>query len=141
MLIHRAPSPALRPFIKALWLSDAAAETAERELVLPTGAMHLVIRLSDHPLRMFDDMGAANARTVGHAVVGGARAGYYVRDVSAPCRSIGAQFHPGAAMPLLGAAASELAERHTRLDEVWGRAADEARERLLDAGTSAERQL
>jgi len=60
-MIRRAPRPELLPFVSRLWVSDASSErgraAAERELVLPTGAMHVVIRI-DHPLRVFDGIDA-----------------------------------------------------------------------------------
>ena len=131
-------APVLRPFVKMLWFSDESARTGDglvaREHVLPTGTMSLVFRISDHPLRLFDTHGSAG-RTVGHAIVGGARTCYYVRDISQPIRSVGAQLHPGAAEVFLGAPAGELAERHTRLDDLWGHAADDSRERLALAGS------
>ena len=108
---------------------------AEREHVLPTGAMHLVFRLSDHPLRIYDDADDPEGRSIGHAIVGGARASFYVRDISRPARSVGAVFYPGTAALLLGVPADELAGRHTPLQELWGREADQARERLVEAGT------
>ena len=130
--------PALRPFVRMLWFSDERARTRSgltaRERVLPTGTMSLVFRVSDHPLRLFDTDGN-ESRTVGHAIVGGTRTSYYVRDVSQPTQSVGAQLHPGAAELLLGVPAGELAERHTRLDDLWGHAADEARERLALTGS------
>jgi AraC-like DNA-binding protein len=73
-------------------------------------------------------------RTIGCAIIGGARAVPYVRDVSRPVRSVGAQLRPGVAGLLLGASARELAGRHTLLDDVWGRAAGELREQLVEAG-------
>lgn len=144
MMSSRCPCPALRPFVKTLWVSDGAGEPradgAGRERVLPTGSMHLVFRLSDHPLRLFQGVDDRIGHTVAHDIVGGARATFYVRDVSRPVRSVGAQLHPGAAALLLGVPADELAGRHTPLGDIWGRAAAEARERLLEAGSPA-RQL
>jgi AraC-like DNA-binding protein len=116
---RRAPGPALRPFVG----------------VLPTGTAHVVVRLSDHPLHLFDGEGDPIGRSVSLAVVGGPRAGFYVRDVSKPNRSVGAQLLPGAAEVLLGVPAGELASRHTPLGDIWGRRAAEARERLLGAPT------
>src|SRR5262249_44624977 len=139
MLYRRAPKPALRPFVKVLWASDETVapeprdRDARRELVLPTGTSHIAFRLSDHPLRVFDDVNATVPRVVGHAIVGGPRAASYVKDVSEATRSVGAQLWPGTATLLTSAAAHELAGRHTRLDELWGRAGGEARERLREA--------
>jgi AraC-like DNA-binding protein len=49
------------------------------------------------------------------------------------------QFQPGGAELLLGVPAGELAERHTPLDDIWGRFATEMRERLIDdAGPSEQ---
>lgn len=136
-MIRRAPRRELSPFIARLWASDDAAR-GDRELVLPTGAMHVVIRL-DEPLRVFEGPRTELPRTIGHAIVGGARATAYVRDVSRPVCSVGAQLRPGAAELLLGVPALDLAGCHTRLDELWGRFADELRERLAAVGDSRRR--
>lgn len=138
MLISRLPRPALRPFVKTLWVTaptngQPSVEGA-REHVLPTGAMHLVFRLGDAPLRLFNDIDDASGHMIGHAVVGGVRSTFYVRDVSTPSCSVGAQLHPGAAEVLFGATADELSERHTSLEDLWGITASVARERLLEAG-------
>lgn len=133
----RAPSAPLRPFVEVLWLSDAPALGA-RELVLPTGAMHVVIRLTDTPLVLFEHAVAAAGRELGCALVGGARTSAYVRDVSLPTRSVGAQLRPGAAELLFGVPADALAERHTRLDDLWGPSTHEARDRIRAAASPAD---
>lgn len=143
----RVPQPALRPFVTLLWASEALGRAsrltdgapAVREHVLPTGHMHLVFRLTGSPLRVFRDANDQRGSLTGHALVGGARAGYYVRDISRPAGSVGAMLRPGAAELLFGATAAELAHRHTPLDDIWGRSADLARERLFEAGDSARR--
>jgi AraC-like DNA-binding protein len=144
MLLRRFPVPALRPFVAVLWASDdtdrVEPRVSERERVLPTGAMHVVFRLSPEPLRVFDEVDAPVPRAVGHAIVGGARASAYVRDVSAPACSVGAMLHPGTARLLFGGSAVELSNAHTPLEDVWGPRAAEARERLLEA-RSPERRL
>ncbi|MCJ0763547.1 helix-turn-helix domain-containing protein [Variovorax terrae] len=144
MLHTRIPGPALRPFVQTLWATSpraaAPGPAAAREHVLPTGSMHLVFRLSGPPLRLFDGSGGLRETTLGHAVVGGARATYYAKDVSEPVSSVGAQLRPGASRLLLGAPADALAGCHTPLDALWGPAAALALERLHDAGPP-ERQL
>jgi len=143
MRLKRAPQPALRPFVKALWLSDETSAhqggAVDREHVLPTGEMHLAFRLSDHPVHLFRDSQDTVGSAFGTAVVGGARATYYVKAVSGPACCVGAQLQPGAARLLLGAPAGELAGGHVRLDDLWGRPADLARERLLEEPNPARR--
>lgn len=138
MLISRLPRPALRPFVKTLWVTAPAngqpSVEGAREHVLPTGGMHLVFRLGEAPLRLFNDIDDASGFTIGHTVVGGARSKFYVRDVSTPSCSVGAQLYPGVAEILFGATADELSECHTSLEDLWGVTASVARERLLEAG-------
>lgn len=137
-MIRRLPRAELLPFVSRLWAADGEPAPGGRELVVPSGAMHLAIRL-DEPLRVFDRIDAAAPRTVGRAVIGGARAEPYIRDVSRPVRSVGAQLRPGAAALLLGASGRALAGRHSLLDEVWGRAGDELCAQLAEAGDAARR--
>jgi len=142
----RTPRPVLRPFVEALWSLDELDEgvvcgcAPRREHVLPTGRMHLVVRLADDPLRLFCSDDDHSGRTSSTAVVGGARASYYIREVSRPLCSVGATLLPGAAFVLFGARADELATRHTPLEDLWG--AGEVsllRERLASARSHAGR--
>lgn len=142
MLTQRLPAPRLRPFVKMLWVSEpspgAPAGGAVLEHVLPTGGMHLVFRLSGTPVRLLQGPGD-QAQTLGQAVVGGARSSFYVKDVSAPAGSVGAQLYPGTAQLLFGATSDELAERHTPLQDLWGPHAALALEQLLGAPNPAAR--
>jgi AraC-like DNA-binding protein len=135
MMESRAPCPALRPYVRLLWAGTPAADTPHREHVLPTGCMHLALRVGGPPLRLFDGPGDEQGRTMGHAVVGGARAGFYVREAGLPGLSVGAQLEPGAAAVLFGPGADALSESHTPLDALWGRASDWLLERLAEAGS------
>ena len=142
--LYRAPSPQLLPFVSVVWATAGTGRARRlgeaREQALPTGAMHVAVRLSEHPVQIFDGPAARKARVVAHAVVGGARTVPYVRDISGPVRSVGAQLRPGACEPLFGVPAGELAERHTALDDLWGPAAAALRARLGEAAT-LEQQL
>lgn len=143
MLVIRKPVPSLQPFVALIWALDETATAtprpAPRERVLPTGSAHLAIRLSDTPLRIYQSMDDAVGRTLGHAVIGGPRDAFYVRDVSTPSISAGVQLLPGALALLAGVPASELAGRHTPLGDLWGSAAARIRERLLEAEGPARR--
>ncbi|MDM0112186.1 AraC family transcriptional regulator [Variovorax sp. J22R133] len=141
-LLTRAPSPLLRPYVQQMWASAPAggqpATPVAREHVLPTGYMHLVFRLSGPPLRVFASATDDGGESIGYAIVGGARSAFYVRDVSQPACSVGAQLRPGAALALLGAPEDVLAGRHTPLELLWGRRAGFALERLHAAGGLAD---
>jgi AraC-like DNA-binding protein len=116
-----------------------AVSVSLREHVVPTGSMHLVFRLSDDPLLLYRDDEDREGALISTAIVGGARSRYYIRDVSRPLCSVGAQLRPGSAMLLFGAPAGELANRHTPLEDLWGARVATIRDRLCDAATLEER--
>lgn len=126
-----------------LWAMDgrgAPPGTSGRELVLPTGSVHLVFRLGDLPLRLFKDGSDAVGRIVGRSVIGGARARPYLRDISMAGSSVGALLCPGAAELIVGVPAGALSHAHTPLEDVWGAGAvAEIRERLSAAPSMAAR--
>ncbi len=134
------PGAALRPFVRTLWHSHSqASSSAQRELSLPTGHAHLVLRLSEHPLRIHADLEDPVCHSLSHSLVGGPRAQYYVREVSHSVESVGAMLLPGAARLLFGVDESELAHLHTPLEDLWGTAARTLRDRLQNAGSPAQK--
>jgi len=137
--MQRAPHPLLARFVKTAWVSQPAAAGAHpapaREHVLPTGLMHLVFRLSGPGVRIFDNAADGKGRPPGQALVGGPRAGFYAKDLSAPSHSVGVQLLPGAAQALLGLPADELAGQHVSLQDLWGSRAGLAHEQLLATAT------
>lgn len=107
--------------------------------MVPSAGFHLVLRLDDSRIRVFDDLDDARGATF-TAVVSGARSRFHVREATAGAYAIGMQIRPGFAGLILGIPAEELARAHTSLDDVWGGAALALRERLLDT-RGAARQL
>jgi AraC-like DNA-binding protein len=67
-------------------------------------------------------------------VVAGPYGGYFVTDRAENASVMGVHLKPGGAFPFLGLAAGELLDTHVGLQDIWGRAALEIRDRL-----SAER--
>lgn len=139
MYASRPPCPALRPWVRLLWAGSSAGGTPHREHVLPTGAMHLALRLDGPPLRLYEGAGDPHGTQLGHAVVGGARDTYYLRDTGQPGDSVGAQLEPGAAHALFAATAEELAGRHTLLGDLWGSEAAQLLEQLQAVRGAAAR--
>lgn len=141
--MKRLPRPALRPFVEAVWATgetrEVRASASVREHVIPTGGMHLVFRLSDDPLRLFDDARDCEGRVISTAVVGGARSRFYIRDISKPLCSVGALLRPGAAEVLFSVHADELSEQHTALEDLWGARVASMRDRLGEARSMEQR--
>jgi AraC-like DNA-binding protein len=143
MVFQRTPAAPLRVFIARLWANDddcdgPAAGPALSERVLPTGLMHVVVRLTDRPLYV-QDSSAPTRLAVPPCLVGGARSGFYARESAAPSSSVGAVLWPGAAALLFGAGADELAQRHTSLQDLWGSHADCLRAELCALRTAEAR--
>lgn len=120
--LHRPPVAPLRGLVSTVWAQDAPASPARpagaRERVLPSGATHIALRIGAAPLLLFDNTADERGHSLGHAVVGGARTSYHLRDVSQPPASVGAMLRPGAAPVLLGVPEAALAGHHTPLEHL-----------------------
>jgi AraC-like DNA-binding protein len=128
----RPPHPALRPFVRELWITERARPTQPARLVeraMPDGLMHIAIRLTHASIHIADD---SRANDFGYAVLGGARSGHYVRASRGCARSIGATLLPGAARVFFGSSALAFANRHTNLNDLWGTEVTSLREHLIE---------
>src|SRR5262245_44918788 len=138
IFVTRAPGPPLSEFVELLWLYDGYDPGHPRERLLPTWTMELVIDLDDAPMRV-----AAGDREPFHAYRGpllcGTHSTPFVIDTSAPATVLGVHFKPGGAFPFLPVPAGELQDAHVPLADLWGRRADELRDRALEARTPQER--
>src|SRR5262245_44602949 len=133
-----APGPPLGDFVEQFWLcSDTPAHS--RGLILPNGTIELVVNLGEDEYQIHDPARPGRCGRHTGAVVSGAYGGFFVVDRAQHASIVGVHFRPGAAPPFLGVPASELAGAHVDLEALWGRAADELRERLREAATPAER--
>jgi AraC-like DNA-binding protein len=143
VLVRLPPPPELSRVVEAFWSFDGAGdrvgEPSPRERALPTGRTNLVFRLSGPPIRVFEGPEDLVGREFGYAVSSGSRSAAYVRDTSSPSYSVGVLLTPHGAATLLRVPAQEISERHVALDELAGRRANEARERMLEASSPAVR--
>jgi AraC-like DNA-binding protein len=92
--------------------------------------MHLVFRLSDDPIRIYDSLDDFRGHAFRGGVVGGLRAAFYVKEIAPSARTVGAILQPGISPYLFGATAGELADRHTSIEDLWGPPARRLWERL-----------
>lgn len=131
---HERPAAPLASFADVLWYYDGYAPPHRMERVLPDGSMQLIIHLRGEPLRVYDQDAAA-PRLVHGPLVCGPRARYSLVETAQQGALLGIHFRPGGAAPLLGLAASELRDADVPLAALWGRAAWELQERVVEAAT------
>jgi len=112
----------LQPFIGALWQTDSTASPPRwsHMRAMPTGAMHIAFRLTDSPsIRIFESENDEQFFDGGFAVVNGFRSKYYIRASATECTSVGVMLRPEAIPLLFRCHADELAQRHTKLCDIW----------------------
>jgi len=135
-MIYRVyiPRPPLSNFVEMFWFYGAYAPPHAKERVLPNGSMELIVSLRDDDgLRAYDQRDMGRSRSLGGCVVTGARSGFNIVDTAGQAPSMGVHFKPGGAFPFFGFPAGELRDAHVPLEAVWGAAARELRDRLLEA--------
>lgn len=136
-MIYRTyiPRPPLSEFVELLWYYEADEPPHEKERVLPTGTMEMVVNLRDDALTVYDGKKPDRFRSFSSSLVCGAHSGFFLIDTAGQARIMGVAFEPGGALPFLGLPAGELRDSHVQLDAMWGRKAGDSRDRLLEAET------
>src|SRR5262245_59363267 len=114
------PGPPLDEYIDRFWFcSDTPPHPRER--ILPSGTVELVINLSDDEIRIYDPSQPNRTRRYSGAAVSGPYSNFFLIDPLVHASIIGVHFRPGRAVPVLGVPASELADAHIDLENLWGR--------------------
>jgi hypothetical protein len=103
------------------------------ERVLPEGRFELVIDLREVPRKLYENERGRRWTEYRRSWISGTHSRYIVIDVLPASSMIGVHFRPGGAAAFLCCPAEEFADRVVELDCVWGRAAGELREALLEA--------
>jgi AraC-like DNA-binding protein len=109
------PPPALASHVLCVWSQViSAGATIHRHRVLPDGCAD-VVWIGETP-----------------AVVAGPATGPVIVPLSPRTVVVGVRLRPGAAQGVLGVPASELVNRDTRLDDIWGAAAGAVSARVIE---------
>jgi len=129
------PQGLLSHFVDVLWFYDGYKQPHDKERLLPDGSMALVINLREDRIRMYDRKNIEDYQSFNGTVLVGAQSQFFVIDTAQQASVVGAHFKPGGAFPFFKLPAGELQDEHVSLDTVWGAAAAELRDRLLEAPT------
>ena len=137
--LSHTPGPPLSHFVNLLWLYEGYSQPHAKERILPSGEMELVINLAENRMRIYDRETPARFQAFPGALLSGAHSQYQIIDTAEQASVIGAHFRPGGAFPFLGMPAGELSETTVSLQDLWGAAARDVRERILEAPTPQAR--
>ncbi len=134
----RVPAGPLGDFVSRFWhLSDTPLHRQER--IVPSGTLEMVFNLHENGFRIHDAEQPQRFQRFSGAIISGTYTGPFIIDARQHTSVLGVHFQPGGAFPFLGPAVSELAGRHFDLEELWGPAAIELRDRLCAAHQPGER--
>lgn len=132
------PRVPLDRFVDFLWVLKGG-ETDRRERILPSGTSELVFNLHEDEIRIYNSTEMERYRRLSGAVVSGAHSGVFLCDAAQHRSIVGVHFLPAGAPPFLGVPATELAELHINLEDLWGsRAAGDLRARLCEATSTSQ---
>jgi AraC-like DNA-binding protein len=104
----------------------------QRERVLPTGNLQLLVNLYEDELRSYYGAGYVDLQRSAGAALCGAHARHFGIDTAEQRAIVGVSFKPGGAFPFFAAPADATSEMHVGLDALWGREGALLRERLLE---------
>src|SRR5215471_20317862 len=131
------PRPPLSDFVQLLWLYDGYKRLHDqpKERLLPDGSMELVINLrgDDDRMRVYDRRDTDRYQSFRGALLCGVHSNYFVIDSAEETSVIGVHFKPGGGFPFFCMPADELHNVHVGLDTLWGSAAIDLRDQLLEA--------
>jgi hypothetical protein len=132
---HYVPRPPLSNFVDLFWLYQGYTQPHDKERLLPNGSMDLVVNLKDDEARVYDRRDASRFQSTRGAILIGAQSEFFVLDTAQQMSVIGVHFKPGGAFPFFKLPAGEFHNQHLSLDLLWGPAAHQLRDRLLEAPT------
>ena len=129
------PRPPLSHFVDLLWHYDGYQQPHDKERLLPDGSMELVINLREDKVRMYDRRDIGQCQSFPGSILIGAQSEFFVIDTAEQAGVMGVHFKPGGAFPFFKLPAGELQNEYVALETLWGRDAEDLRERLLAAST------
>jgi AraC-like DNA-binding protein len=127
------PPPPLDRFVEVIWTHQGEARPHPRERLLPDGSAELVVDLHRERFPIYASEGGDRHQTFRGSVICGPHSQFFVIDTTSEFDVAGVHFKPGGAYPFLKVPSGEIHNLHVGLEDLWGAAAGELRERLLEA--------
>lgn len=129
------PPPPLSDFVENLWAYSGFESPRLKERIFPSGTFELVFNLREDEMLIYKDSRCNEFQRCSGAIVSGPYSSFFVTDTAKETSVMGVHFKPGGAFLVLGPLASELADRHIDVRNIWGRTGSEIRERLCETAS------
>ena len=134
VLTHRirTVSPALAPHVEHLWMARGYLPARWRNMILPDGAMELIVNLGD-PQKLCARDDPAKHTIFRDSWISGERTTPIVIDEIGYVHLVGVRLRAGGAWPFLGIPLREFTDEVVELETIFGREINDLRERLGEA--------
>ena len=128
------PPPPLDRFIDNFWYWEGGPVTHEKELIMASATVGLLVNLAEDQLRHYDGDGFCTThRSRGIALSGPSR-GHFAIDALHP-KIMGLQFKAGGSYPFFAPSARLMCNEHVALEDIWGADAARLHHRIVEAPT------
>ena len=129
------PQPPLAAFVDMFWFHECCEPPHAKERRLPDGSIQLTINLREDMLRVYDRQDHEQFQSFSGCLLSGMRSQFVVIDAARLTSTIGVTFKPGGTIPFFKLPADELYDIDVPLEALWGTAASDLRNQLLEART------
>ena len=137
LYLERIPAAPLNRFIRILWYARVNDVPHQRERVLPSGCVEVILNLARDFL--LDCPEGTNDRCLPPALIVGPRSIYEIIDTSDMADLMGVAFAPGGFAPFASEAVDQFSNRSIDLTDVWGSSVHVLRDRLRELRTPQEK--
>jgi AraC-like DNA-binding protein len=140
MLIHRIRPvlPPLAPHVEHLWMARGQLPARWRNMILPDGAIELIVNLGD-PQNLCEPDNPARQTVFKKSWISGERTAPIVIDESGYVHLVAVRLRAGGAWPFLGIPLREFTGQVVELEAILGPEINELRERLGEAADDEAR--
>lgn len=130
-MLHRLhfPRRPVSEFVEHMWLVRGTVPTAQRQMLLPDGAVVMLINLGD-PQNLCERADVRRYSTFRESWISGQQPLPIVIEQVGFYHLIGIRFRPAGAYPLFRFSLSELTGRVVELEEIWGARIRQIRQQL-----------
>ncbi len=128
------PAAPLDRFIDSFWYWEGEPLPHQKELIMATASMGLLVNLDEDELRHYDGDGFGVVHRSRGIALSGASTRHFAID-ALQRKIMGVQFKAGGAYPFFAPSARLLRNEHVALEDIWGADAGRLHQQLVEVPT------